>query len=68
MRDWSKETNYGSPERIKVLVYGKIGPGVRMTIAQRVGHDWLDETGAWFPVASITHWMPLPEPPKEGSE
>ena len=32
--------------------------------------NWLEPAGVWcifgMPVKSVTHWMPLPEPPKEG--
>ena len=27
---------------------------------------WEDDYGHWEEIASVTHWMPLPEPPKEG--
>ena len=26
-----------------------------------------DEDADWFPYVGVTHWMPLPEPPKEES-
>jgi hypothetical protein len=29
-------------------------------------HNWCDADGDRHPNAAITHWMPLPEPPKEG--
>lgn len=28
--------------------------------------DWADEWGWYYKLANVTHWMPLPEPPKEG--
>ena len=27
---------------------------------------WVDEIDNWLPLESFTHWMELPEPPKEG--
>lgn len=27
---------------------------------------WNDEGGWWRALSEVTHWMPLPEPPKEG--
>ena len=44
----------------KVLVI-TIGKG-----KQYVETDMLLATGEWFDYGNITHWMPLPEPPKEG--
>ena len=42
----------------KCLVYAD----GKMTVAKHIANnDWI--TGVWFPVP--THWMPLPEPPKE---
>ena len=29
---------------------------------------WEDDAGWCQPFSEITHWMPLPEPPKEGAE
>jgi hypothetical protein len=31
------------------------------------GNYWRDESGSWVPLADVTHWQPLPEPPSEGS-
>ena len=43
----------------KCLVYAD----GKMTVAKHIAHnEWI--TGIFFPVP--THWMPLPEPPKEG--
>ena len=44
----------------KVLVIA-IGKG-----KQYVETDTLLATGEWFDYGNVTHWMPLPEPPKEG--
>ena len=43
----------------KVLVI-TIGKG-----KQYVETDMLLATGEWFDYGNVTHWMPLPEPPKE---
>lgn len=29
------------------------------------GVVWADKNGAWYSLDDVTHWMPLPEPPKE---
>lgn len=29
------------------------------------GCCWIDERGWWHAIDDVTHWMPLPEPPKE---
>ena len=29
---------------------------------------WEDKNGNWYSVDEVTHWMPLPEPPKEGAD
>lgn len=29
------------------------------------GDCWSDGQGWWQPLAEVTHWMPLPEPPAE---
>ena len=31
-------------------------------------HNWCDADGARHPNAAITHWMPLPTPPKMENE
>lgn len=32
------------------------------------GSDWTLWGWSYFEKPNVTHWMPLPEPPKEGSE
>ena len=47
------------PEKyIRVLVYSK---------ATRMGRgiDFTNADGNWFSTQKVSHWMPLPEPPKE---
>ena len=33
--------------------------------AQKETSGWTDEDSHYYDLADITHWMPLPEPPKE---
>ena len=48
------------PEPCKaVLVYGKTGDMVNWRV------DYITECGMWANSFTVTHWMPLPEPPKE---
>lgn len=32
------------------------------------GIVWAGKDGAWYSLDDATHWMPLPEPPKEGAD
>ena len=51
-----------APERVKALVYGR-GPYFDcILMATFDGVFWWDYCGEI--VHGITHWMPLPEPPK----
>lgn len=43
-------------KRKQVLVY---------SITHGVRSDFIDWSGRWYTVKNVTHWMPLPEPPKE---
>ena len=48
------------PEKyVRVLVYSK---------ATRMGRgiDFTNADGNWFSTQKVTHWMPLPESPKDG--
>ena len=47
---------------IWVLCAGRDGMG----IFRYTGATWLDENGLAYSTNEITHWMPLPEPPKDG--
>ena len=31
----------------------------------RMRIDFMDSKGRWYRTCGVTHWMPLPEPPKE---
>lgn len=52
----------------KVLTLNVTG-GVRVMHLNESGYDWSAEVSRWhgflIPRNSVTHWMPLPEPPKE---
>lgn len=52
----------------EVLIYRGSYIGVPMSIYTYLGHDeWEDEYGYWTRAddEGITHWMPLPKPPRE---
>ena len=46
---------------IYVLCTGRDGIG----ILRYIGSKWLDDEALVYTTNEITHWMPLPEPPKE---
>jgi hypothetical protein len=48
-------------EFIYVICGGKDG----MAILRYNGQVWVDDAGCVYSMSAITHWMPLPEPPKE---
>ena len=45
-----------------VLVYSEIEHPHKIRV------DFLKVSGQWFNSFHVTHWMPLPEPPKEQTE
>lgn len=48
---------------VKVLGLFRDGPKIASTSAAKPGHAWfLYDLEAWD--TGVTHWMPLPEPPK----
>lgn len=38
---------------------------MRLQLADPGVFVWEDEAESWYPVDEFSHWMPLPEPPKE---
>lgn len=46
-------------ENIRVLVYAKQGSYINLKV------DYICNGGMWFNSMMVTHWMPLPELPKE---
>lgn len=62
MSDWISVDDRLPKEKQDVLAYrGRIQDCVTVT---SLGEDWMYVTGEWVPEGWITHWMPLPEPPK----
>ena len=57
-----------APKDRSILVTGPDGLRIDQVIwggwALDDTHNWCDADGARHPNAAITHWMPLPEPPK----
>lgn len=42
---------------------------VRMVYSDLKNTGWWSAYGSgWYPAKAFTHWMPLPEPPKGGTE
>jgi hypothetical protein len=37
----------------------------KIIVLQFTGHGWLNSLTGHYTYVSVTHWMPLPEPPKE---
>lgn len=56
---WIPTSERLPPEREGVLAYVI---GVRF-IGWRIGNEWFFVDGT-IPVETVTHWMPLPDPPK----
>ena len=54
---WIPVTERLPQKRHIVLVYSKI---------KGVCADFISNDGHWYTTAAVTHWMSLPEPPKEG--
>ena len=50
-----------------VLVYNGYGRGI-LWFEKGNGFNEIDDYGWVRPVDSVTHWMPLPEPPKNERE
>ena len=50
----------------KVIVYGYYGVGVAELWRTENDYGW--NGGEGYKPKNITHWMPLPKPPKERSE
>lgn len=55
---WIPVTDRLPEKHERVLVYSK---------ATRMGRsiDFINSDGNWYTTSQVTHWMPLPEPPKE---
>lgn len=40
---------------------------VEVQVYEKKRNGWISWQGNWFwSMATVSHWMPLPEPPKEG--
>ena len=58
-RGWIPVTERLPEKDTRVIVCASLPEGVHS--------DFIYEDGHWFVSAGVTHWMPLPEPPKEES-
>lgn len=56
---WIPVTERLPEKHDRVLVYSN---------ATRMGRsiDFINSNGNWYTTPKVTHWMPLPEPPKDG--
>lgn len=63
---WKKVENELPPVDSIVITYGYGGANTEFCQARFDGKDWqeMDSCGDYFDYPP-THWMPLPEPPKE---
>lgn len=64
MSEWISVKDRLPEENINVLIYRRN----MMNVYTYFGHgEWEDDYGYWTRTEDdgITHWMPLPEPPKE---
>lgn len=68
--DWISVKDRLPEDDATYLVYGRNGYGIVFAVYYSDG-EWLtwDEWNTWDDLTNITrfvtHWMPLPEPPKE---
>ena len=56
-RGWIPVTERLPEKDVRVIVCASLPEGVHS--------DFIYEDGHWFVSTGVTHWMPLPEPPKE---
>ena len=56
-RGWIPVTERLPEKDTRVIVCASLPEGVHS--------DFIYEDGHWFVSTGVTHWMPLPEPPKE---
>ena len=64
MSEWISVKDKMPEDGIRVLTYAD---NSAMFVASR-DDGWYVDTGEYYyssPLTNITHWMPLPEPPKE---
>ena len=57
-RGWIPVTERLPEKDTRVIVCASLPEGVHS--------DFIYEDGHWFVSTGVTHWMPFPEPPKEG--
>ncbi len=51
----------------RVLVYGISSQQPEIHVGEFTGHSWFyfPEDASWSSLVDVTHWMPLPEAPKQ---
>lgn len=63
--EWIKAADKLPEPYEDVLVYGQINKTNNLT---RYKVDYTDDRDVFVRSTKVTHWMPLPEPPKENEE
>lgn len=58
---WIPVTERLPEKHIRVLLYAKLSPK-----RDYIGVDYINADENWYTTPNVTHWMPLPEPPKDG--
>lgn len=68
MSEWISVEERLPEQSVEVLVYDFVDSMDVMFL--EVDDDgyrfWADDNGYEYSIHDVTHWMPLPEPPKEG--
>lgn len=68
MSKWISVKDALPEDRNLYLVRQLIGQREYFNIAYIFEDDWYEQRGGYLRLESITHWMPLPEPPEKEEE
>ena len=64
MSEWISVKDRLPKSRFVVLAYEKPLNTINMSFYEKNSESWIDCDSGYY-LNSVTHWMPLPEPPKE---
>ncbi len=64
MTEWISVKDRLPKSRFVVLAYEKPLNTINMSFYENNSESWIDCDSGYY-LNSVTHWMPLPEPPKE---
>lgn len=64
MTEWISVKDRLPKAKETVLAYEAAFDSMSMAYRLPNTEEWID-TGDYYPLEAVTHWMPLPKPPKE---